>query len=189
MGSAARRVRGRWATPLAVAFAVVVALACVAGMLRIHPASAQTASAEYSITDLGTLPGGTGSFAFDINNRGQVVGTSDTASGESRAVLWEDGDIANLGTLGGNDSVAWGVNNRGQVVGESTTASDRFHAFFWEDGEMVDLGTLAHGGRFNFSRANSINDRGQIVGRSTTASGTDSHAVLWTKRGLHQRLR
>jgi probable HAF family extracellular repeat protein len=186
MGSAARRVRGRWAAPLAVALAVVVAVACVAGLLRIQPASAQTASEKYSITDLGTLPGGTASTALDINNRGQVVGQSDTAS-SFPAVLWEDGDITNLGTLGGNDSVAWGINDRGQVVGESTTASGRFHAFLWEDGQMVDLGTLAPGGKFHGSRATSINNRGQVAGLST--AGTDSHAVLWTKRGLHQRLR
>jgi probable HAF family extracellular repeat protein len=177
MGSAARRVRGRWAAPLAVAFAVVVAVACVAGYLRIHPASAQTASQEYSITDLGTLPGGTGSSATDINNRGQVVGSSNTASGESHAVLWEDGDITDLGTLGGNQSVAWGINNRGQVVGQSTANFEQFHAFLWQDGKMTNLGTLPGG---DSSVAWDINNRGQVVGWSTPPSG-GLHAVLWTK--------
>ena len=40
-----------------------------------------------TMTDLGTLGGAT-SWAYGINNRGQVVGYSETASGEMRAFLW-----------------------------------------------------------------------------------------------------
>ena len=86
------------------------------------------------ITDLGTLPSGDFSFAFGINNRGQVVGLSNSASGEAHAVLWENGKMTDLGTLpGGEDfsSFASGINNRGQVVGNSSTASGEFHAVLW----------------------------------------------------------
>jgi probable HAF family extracellular repeat protein len=41
------------------------------------------------MTDLGPL-GGITSEARAINNRGQFVGTSGTANGTVRAVLWED---------------------------------------------------------------------------------------------------
>jgi probable HAF family extracellular repeat protein len=53
-----------------------------------EPAKAAPPPAQYSITDLGTLPGRDISVATAINNRGQVVGESVTASGEPHAVLW-----------------------------------------------------------------------------------------------------
>ncbi len=40
------------------------------------------------MTDLGTLPDGNSASALDINNHGQVVGSSKTDTGTKRAVLW-----------------------------------------------------------------------------------------------------
>ena len=97
---------------------------------------AQPASAQLSITDLGTLGGVeffNGSEASGINDRGQVVGQSfDLDSGEPHAFLWENGKMTDLGTLpGGSLSEALGINNRGQVVGWSITASRVPHAVLW----------------------------------------------------------
>jgi probable HAF family extracellular repeat protein len=47
----------------------------------------QLVSQQLSITDLGTL-GGHRSYANGINDLGQVVGDSTTASGRDHAVLW-----------------------------------------------------------------------------------------------------
>ena len=44
---------------------------------------------------------GTGGAFHDINDRGQIVGWRDPDSGPYHALLWEDGMMTDLGTLGG----------------------------------------------------------------------------------------
>ena len=115
--------------------------------------------------------------AFGINDRGQVVGTSNQGNGTSHAALWENGETIDLGTLGGCcntgpiSSEARGINNRGQVVGSSYTAgpdTTGLHGFLWEDGVMTDLGSLGAdaSGRV-WVTAVGINESGQVVGQST----------------------
>jgi probable HAF family extracellular repeat protein len=136
------------------------------------------------LTDLGALPGANGSAASGINARGWITGYSgngiiDPLLGipETRAVLWNDDQIIDLGTLGGYESVGIAVNNRGQVTGFATNATpDPFsgfgtqvRAFLWEDGVMQDLGTL--GGPDSPPLGNTIiNESGQIAGSSNTDS-------------------
>jgi probable HAF family extracellular repeat protein len=68
------------------------------------------------LTDLGALPGANSSAASGINARGWIAGYSEngvidplTGFPETNAVLWKDGQIINLGTLGGNESLAISV--------------------------------------------------------------------------------
>lgn len=130
----------------------------------------------WRVADLALLPGGRYGSARAVSDGGFVVGVSECADRTDHAVLWHQGDVIDLGTLGGSASVASGVNRHGVVVGSSETAvgaSDR-HAFRWENGRMTDLGTL--GGVA--SAAAGINDRGWVVGHSETVSGA-THACLW----------
>ena len=137
-------------------------------------AAAPCVAVEYEAVDLGTL-GGSTSCAYGINDSGQIVGYSTTASGEyHHACLWSDGVMTDLGTLGGSNSYARGINDSGQVVGDSRTDSGEDHAFLWLDGDMTDLGTL--GG--SSSHAYGINDSGQVVGYARTAS-EERHACMW----------
>jgi probable HAF family extracellular repeat protein len=53
------------------------------------------------MTDLGTLGGAPG-VALSMNDLGQVVGYSHTASRQIHPFLWEEGVMTDLGTLGGN---------------------------------------------------------------------------------------
>jgi probable HAF family extracellular repeat protein len=65
------------------------------------------------MTDLGTL-GGPSSFAFAINEAGQVVGRSATSAYLTHAFLYAAGQMEDLGTLGGSFSSASAINNAGQ---------------------------------------------------------------------------
>ena len=139
-----------------------------------------SAVAQWAVIQLPTLTGGDSSNAWDINDRGQVVGGSTDASGGYRAVLWDHhSTVIDLGTLpGGRDSVATAINNAGQVVGLSavvTPGGVDYHAFLWQDGTMTDLGTPADA---RASYAWDINERGDIVGAIITWNN-EWRAALW----------
>ncbi|WP_195912195.1 DUF3466 family protein, partial [Candidatus Contendibacter odensensis] len=126
--------------------------------------------------DLGTL-GGTYSWAYGINDSGQIVGGSDTTGNNSRhAFLYDNGLMSDIGTLGGTESFANDINNSGQIVGRSNIAN-RNHGFLYADGQMVDLNSLfPTGSGWTLTEAKAINNAGQIIGYGEI-NGQD-HAFL-----------
>ena len=126
----------------------------------------QTA-AGYTVTNLGTLSGGSSSSANRLNNAGQVVGTSDSSSG-NRAVVYSGSTVTDLGTLPGNNSSnAFAVNKFGQAVGTSGSSGNN-RAFLYSGGTMTNLGTLPGD---SSSTGYAINDSGQVVGYSVDSRG------------------
>ena len=116
------------------------------------------------MTDLATL-GGTSASATAINDRGTIVGWSDTTGDQERAFMYRKGKMTDLGSLGGIRSEATAVNNHGEVVGWSFVAGNyEIDPFLYSDGKMVDLNTLvpANSG-ITLSDAVAINNKGQIA--------------------------
>ncbi len=145
------------------------------------------------LKDLGTLKGGSSSFAYFVTDAGLIVGGSETGAidrlagtPEYHATVWSNGKIADLGTLGGTSSFATQANDYGYVIGAAQNAiSDRFsilglgtqtRAFLWYGGTMSDLGTL--GGPDSFAQI--INDQGQIAGVSYTSNSPNPTTGLPT---------
>ena len=133
-----------------------------------------------TMTDLGTL-GGYSSVGVGINDRGQVIGWSGTATGYTHAFLWDAGGLADLGTLGGYSSEAHAINDATKIVGVSQTAAGNHHATLWIGARpaawsISEIGTLPGHDR---SVAYAINEAGQVVGESCAGPTTQCHAFLW----------
>jgi probable HAF family extracellular repeat protein len=152
---------------------------------------------------------GANGVAEAINNRSQIVGTSENGEQDStcpsvnhalgqyqqfrfKPVIWQNGTAQELPTVSGDpDGIAFAINDNGQAVGESgectsflingdLTYLHGLHATLWENGTVTDLGNLGGVAGGGGNTAFSINNRGQVVGDMGTAVGP-AHAYLWSK--------
>jgi probable HAF family extracellular repeat protein len=139
--------------------------------LGVWCAPANAAGVQYHLTDLGTF-GGFSSHALGINNLGQVVGYSFTATDHTNAhaFLFSNGLLNDLGQPYGGYTVAGEINDQSQIVGEGDNFTGSVgHGFLYANGSYTDLHTLGVG------TASGINSTGQIAGTNTSG-----HAVLYS---------
>jgi len=134
-----------------------------------------------TMTDIGTF-GGLSSYAWSINDNGQVVGAASYLGDlEYHAFRYSNGSKTDLGTLGGAYSEAYDINLGGDIVGASTDASGATHAFIYSGGVMMNLDDLISPlAGWNLHTARAINDSGQIVGYGYDALG-ELHVFLLSK--------
>ena len=82
---------------------------------------------------------GVGSYAYDINDLGQIVGG---ALGPDQAFVLSDGRLMSFSAPGANETGATGINNSGQIVGYYRDPS-LFHGFIATPEPIPELGTFS----------------------------------------------
>jgi probable HAF family extracellular repeat protein len=121
--------------------------------------------------------------------------TPTRAAATCRGVVWEQGEIRALPTLGGDNGFATGANNHRQVVGWAENQVEdsscvlpqiyQFRATLWGP-DLDRVRELPPLPGDSTSAATGINDKGQVIGISgacgTAVGGVSArHAVLWEK--------
>ncbi len=135
-------------------------------------------------TEIGLLPDvpifGRG---FSINDSGVVVGES--GNGPSKAFLWSNGELIDLGALpGGSGGVANAINNAGQVVGAASNGQT-VRAWISDGtpgGPLIDLGTPT-GTSNSIARAFDISNSGIVAGLARNADNSATVPTLWIPDG------
>jgi len=113
--------------------------------------------------------------AYDINNKGHIVGVANEKSNLTRAFLWKDGRFEYISNGG---MWPYTINDHGRIAGKISSKSLKqgfgFKAFLLKDGKVTYLAD--YGGKT--SEARDINNSDQVVGWSKTKDG-NNHAILW----------
>lgn len=118
---------------------------------------------------------------LDINDAGQIVGESTTASGDIHAFLWQNGKMTDLYPAASGR--AYAINNKGQAVGFAGVGNYGDAALF-EDGGARALPVTFNGVNAVESSGTDINDAGQIVGTFRLPSGTQYPRAFFYDHGV-----
>jgi probable HAF family extracellular repeat protein len=159
---------------------LLLALACLGGVAQAAIPS------KYEVIELGLLPdaGETAkSYAWGINNKGEVVGSATDASGNTRPVFWGPGNYKNprdigvfTGSYSADNGAAYGINNGSYVVGYAEDGSFgrvTYIPFLWDPVTGI-LRKLAALGRGDHGEANGINISGKVAGAISPMSSSYS---------------
>ena len=155
------------------AFSKNAALASVFTLLFAGSALAQP---QYTVTDLGVLPGCDTSVALGINDRGDIAGYC-LNGGDKVAVIWRNGKLINLGKLpkGHSSSASW-INSSGVAVGDGDLGDSRPQVWITTATGLLNFYQAAN------SHALFITDTGVVGGNYIKGfSGDGWRAALWAQ--------
>jgi probable HAF family extracellular repeat protein len=125
-------------------------------------------SINWTVRDLGTLPGGGGSFATAINNHGEIVGAAVNSAGQQRAVVFQPSSVFEIPTAAGfGGSVANDINDNRLVVGQSPTGGFTYPL----GGSVSSLGAS--------TGAYAVNKFNDVGGYQWTSSSTQKALIWW----------
>ena len=137
----------------------------VRGVMALVIALAATSAMAQNPEILPSIPGKL-TYPVDINNQGTIVGVTFSSASGSRAVLWTDSAVVEMG--GPTYSNASAINEAGVIVGSGTFSVDGVsNPIAWVNGAANFLPTLGLGGG-----ATDINEQGDIVGWVNTTKFT-----------------
>ena len=114
------------------------------------------------VVEMGVIPGTNYTYPTHLNNRGQVIGTSDNSS---KAWIWENGVYTVLDKLNANDTytIPQFINDQGIVAGISYDQSYKISSWVWQNGQFTKLADVP--GTTN-SQIRGLNESGQVIGFS-----------------------
>jgi probable HAF family extracellular repeat protein len=152
-------------------------------LVLVCAAMASAQSSVYKITDLGSI-GGTESFAYALNDKGQVVGQSRLAGDAgTHAFLYSKGTLTDIYPLNSQETQTAGptaINNAGQIA-SGVIFNGVYSPAIYESktNKITMLGSLGGTSFGNFNGvATAINATGQAVGYSHLDS-VNRHAFLY----------
>jgi uncharacterized membrane protein len=105
-----------------------------------------------------------------LNDRGQVLILAShrtTTEDRSKALLWENGSLTPLPTLGGDQTEPYALGETGQAVGVASYRGEKVpgNAVLWDHSRIYDLNRLiAPASGWKLHEAFGINSHGWIVG-------------------------
>lgn len=141
----------------------------VAGLVFSGAERASAQNGDWTVIDLGTH-GGNWSRPYDINESGELVGTSQIDPDSTRYHGWYwtlDAGLVEIPTDPTARSKARSINNAGLIAGWSSAVGSGPHAMYTENKVQRDLGTF--GGAT--SKARQINEQNTIVGFAENSAG------------------
>jgi len=138
-----------------------------------------SASASWSIVDIGELLGKEKISVAAINDWGQITGEVRISDSVSHAYLASaNGNFKDLGTIGASNSSGFGINNFGQVIGNLSQEYIPSGSFITgPNGQGMTIFATDDGAATTSIRLSGINDSGMVTGGYFNEDGSGKSFV------------